>query len=167
MALTQREAQITESQFKEAQNLLNSSRENNKKRDFSENREKSCENKEKTGKKNDDYARNGARYMRIGGPFYRPWASKSDLGEKYIHCKWCQSDFLAKNTVGKQGHEKTSGHKIKAEEYQKNKIKFQNNIEKNRNVFPSLSEKAQKVKLFGYKFINLCLGFFFFLNFHS
>ena len=53
----------------------------------------------------------GILLLRKGSPFYRPWASKSDLGEKYIHCKWCQSDFLAKNTAGKQGHENTIGHK--------------------------------------------------------
>ena len=116
---------------------------------------------EKNGDKEKIDSRVGHRYLKIGGSFYRPWASDSDLGEKYIHCKWCQTDFLAKNTVGKQGHENTLGHKEKTEEYQKNKIKFQTNVEKNRSYLPSLSERTQKIKLFEYKFINLCLGIFF------
>ena len=62
---------------------------------------------------------------------YRPWAAKSNI-DGNITCVWCSSEFKAKYTTGKNGHENTAQHIQDDENHEKEKIS-ESNLEKQRS----------------------------------
>lgn len=98
----------------------------------------------------------GKNFLTKGSKIYRPWAAKSNI-EGYIKCIWCSSEFKAKYTTGKNGHENTAQHIQNAEKREKEKD-FDSNLEKQRSVFTKATENERIQKLFEFRLLNFCLS---------
>ena len=99
----------------------------------------------------------GCQLTTVGSPFFRDWASKSQT-KGYIFCIWCNSEFLAKNAGGKNGHESSDRHKKFAEQYMNKVEQTKVKTNKEREFLTRFQENQEKTKLFEYKFLSLCLG---------
>ncbi len=95
-----------------------------------------------------------SRLLKVGGSFYKPWASKSSR-QGYICCKWCHSEFMTKNACGKKGHEMSETHLKNAKIYNE-----QENQKKEDKMLPSLILKKNQITLFEYRLLNFCISIF-------
>lgn len=51
--------------------------------------------------------------------YYRPYAQKSEQGEEYLNCTWCDAPLKINSLYGKEGHLKTPLHQQRQKEYTK------------------------------------------------